>query len=116
MKQLTVLLLACALFSPRMAHAAKPQTVAQAQANLCAILGKMAAFYVSIFERGYSSQSLLDELDSILAKTPRDPDAIARNILFRQIATRIILTPSWSQAQARVSIEMACLRGDYDHP
>lgn len=113
MTRLTVLLITCALISPLTVYAAPPLTLAQLEAQQCATLGKLAATVTAQLESGLTYQVILDILDTILAEGPRDHRAIERNTLFRRVAQQVALTPSWSPTQARVSIEMACLRGDY---
>jgi hypothetical protein len=112
-KRLTVLLIACALASPLAVHATAQSTLAQLHARRCAQLGHIAETFTEILERGSSYQAILDMLDNDLAKSPRAKSDLAIAATFRRVARQVALTPSWSQAQARVSIEMACLRGDY---
>lgn len=112
-RRLILTLALSSLLSLSLVHAApKIPTTAQLLAQLCASRGDMAALVTKYLSSGVTYQHMLDQADKALADSNRSPEAITINRISRHIITTGVLNPHWTEAQARTSAEMACLRGE----
>lgn len=104
----TLVLTACA-----MPQGAYGPTSAPHNANLCPMIGELGATLAwPHMHRGTPVEDVLDALDARFAG--RYSTADQRTAFYARWATQYVYYhPHWTQAQARVGVEQACLRAAY---